>query len=283
MHERLVSILDLDAEVLGSHLDQAAELIAHTLGRSPRRIVDLGAGTGTGTRTFARHFPQAELVAVDSSSQMTALLEQRAGQDGFDERLSTIVADLDETLPALGAPDLVWAAMALHHVSDVPRLLRDIAAELTPGGVVAIVEMADVPRFFTRAADTDLRALEERCQQAATSEGWEALADWTDTFHDAGYEVLREQIIRVENTDPSPAIARYATHWLNQFRHRLSSPSETADGRTALAASDLTRLDDLLDATGPDALRHRTDLGVSAGRRIWITRPHPTTDHEENS
>ncbi|MBD0861655.1 class I SAM-dependent methyltransferase [Gordonia sp. zg691] len=265
-HAHLASVLDLDAELLGSHIDDAATLIESALGRTPAHIVDLGAGTGTGTEVLARRFPHARLTAVDSSPEMTALIEQRARTAGFSSRLATVVADLDDGLPQVASPDVAWAAMSLHHVADPMSLLREIAAAVGPDGVVAIVEMAGVPQFLSGVEDDALRALEDRCHSASATAGWEALVDWTDALDDAGYDVLRHETIQVERDGPSQAVAQYARHWFGQYRHRLADDLEPAD---------LTLIDELVDPARPAALHRRDDLTLRAGRLIWIARPRP--------
>jgi len=275
-HARLAAVLDLDAELMADYLDAPSRLIAESLGRPPVRIADLGAGTGTGTAALARHFPQAQIVAIDGSPDMVALVERRARDGGFADRVTAVVADLDDGLPPLGAPDVVWAAMSLHHVADPQRLLREAATTLGPDGIVVITEMAGVPSFRPARSDAELRGLQERCQAAATGAGWEALVDWTDAFDDAGYEVLRAETVHVERSehrfseersDPSQSVARYARHWFAQFRHRLADTLDPAD---------LALLDDLTDESDSDAQRRLDDLTLSAGRLLWIARPHST-------
>ncbi len=267
-----MSALDLDAELMGGYLDDASALIADALGRAPRTIVDLGAGTGTGTEALARRFTDARIVAVDSSPEMAALVTQRAEKAGFAARLETVVADLDAGLPELGSPDVVWAAMSLHHVANPVALLRAIATSLAGDGVVAIAEMADVPRFSPAGEDSELRDLQDRCQAATAHAGWEALVDWTDTLDDAGYDVLRHQTIEIERGGPSQSVARYARHWFSQFRHRLT-PTSADPHPSALSPVDVSALDDLLDEDNPAALHRRDDLTMSAGRLVWIARP----------
>lgn len=262
-HAHLASALDLDAELLGSYVDDAAAVITRSLGRTPQRIVDLGAGTGTGTEALARNFGDAQLLAVDSSAEMAALVGERAGAGGFAGRSATVVADLDDGLPPLGSPDVIWAALSLHHVADPAALLREAASALAPQGVVAIVEMAGLPRF-SPDADTALGTLEDRCHEAAADSGWEALADWTETLGAAGYDVLHQETIRVARTGPNEIVARYAVHWFSQFRHRLADD---------LTDSELALLDSLIDPDDPASLHRRADLTLTAGRRLWVARP----------
>ena len=39
----MASVLDLDATVVGSYIDDAIDLVAGALGRRPRTVVDIGA------------------------------------------------------------------------------------------------------------------------------------------------------------------------------------------------------------------------------------------------
>ena len=266
-HARLAEVLDLDAELMADYLVDAARLVAETLGRVPARIADLGAGTGTGTEALARRFPQASILAVDGSSDMVALVERRARKGGFDDRVTAVVADLDDGLPPLGTPDVVWAAMSLHHVADPQRLLREAATSLGPDGIVAITEMAGVPRFVPAHEDAELLGLQDRCRTAAAGAGWEALVDWTDAFDDVDYEVLRAETVHVERSDPSQSVARYARHWFAQFRHRLADTLDPAD---------LALLDHLTDDSDPVARCRLEDLALAAGRFLWIARPRTT-------
>src|SRR5215207_3169889 len=64
--DEMAQLLDLDAEVLAEHLASIVAWLPVTA--APRRIVDLGCGTGTGTFALLRRFPEAEVVAVDASS-----------------------------------------------------------------------------------------------------------------------------------------------------------------------------------------------------------------------
>lgn len=267
-HDHLASALDLDAELLGSYIDDAATVITRHLGRAPQRIVDLGAGTGTGTEALARRFGATHLIAVDSSAEMITRVGERARAGGFESRTTTVVADLDDGLPPLHSPDVIWAALSLHHVADPAALLREAASALAPGGVVAIVEMDGLPRFAPDA-DSALGTLEDRCHQAAAGAGWEALADWTETLGEAGFDVVHRDTIRIARTGPNETIARYAVHWFSQFRHRLAD---------VLSDSDVALLDSLIDPDDPASLHRRADLTLTAGRRLWIARP--ATDHD---
>src|SRR5258708_32900277 len=88
-------ILDLDAEVLAEHIASITAWLP--IETSPRRIVDLGCGTGAGTLALLERFPEAELTAVDLSAAHLHRLQEKAAAAGAADRVRIVQADLDAT------------------------------------------------------------------------------------------------------------------------------------------------------------------------------------------
>src|ERR687889_209116 len=86
--EHLAQMLDLDAEVLHEYFSEVIGWAGSLVPDQPR-VVDLGAGTGTGTIALARHLPGAELTAVDVDEEMLARLRDRAATLGLAGRIRT--------------------------------------------------------------------------------------------------------------------------------------------------------------------------------------------------
>ncbi|MEZ0492436.1 trans-aconitate 2-methyltransferase [Kineococcus sp. TBRC 1896] len=192
-------VLDLDAEVFGAQLTAVLDLL--DLPVPPRRVVDLGAGTGTGSRSLRDRFPAATVTAVDSDPRMLSVLA--------DQGFAVVAADLDEGFPVqLHGADLVWAASSLHHVHDVPRLLAGVRAALAPGGVLAVVELEDLPRFTTDPA-------EDRARAAARAAGWNHHPDWIPHLRAAGFTVERHDLVL--DVAPSAAAQEFARAWLPRY------------------------------------------------------------------
>jgi len=79
----LAELLDLDAEVLGDHQDDVLGWVAAAVGDGPvRTVLDVGAGTGTGTFAVLERFPDAQVVALDVDPDMLAHLAARAADRG---------------------------------------------------------------------------------------------------------------------------------------------------------------------------------------------------------
>ncbi|MER6014160.1 class I SAM-dependent methyltransferase [Streptomyces bluensis] len=266
-------ILDLDAEVLAEH---TASIIAWLpLETSPRRIVDLGCGTGAGTLALLKHFPEAELTAVDSSAAHLHRLREKAAAAGAADRVHLVQTDLDapawpETLQRadVGPPELVWASASMHHMADPDRTLEQVHGLLAPGGLFAVVELAGFPRFLPEGAPEDAPGLEERCHAARDHHHAEHVphrgADWGTKLTEAGFTVEGERTITVSiGPTRTNAVGRYALSSLRRMRGSVAS---------ALTAKDLTALDQLLDTDSPLSILHRSDLRVRTERTVWAAR-----------
>ncbi|MCX4614154.1 class I SAM-dependent methyltransferase [Streptomyces mirabilis] len=270
-HERnagdQAEILDLDAEVLAEHIASITAWLP--VGTSPRRIVDLGCGTGAGTLALLERFPEAELTAVDLSAAHLHRLREKAAAVGAADRVRIVRADLDATAwPELGTPELVWASASMHHMPDPDRTLRQVHDLLAPGGLFAVVELAGFPRFLPADAPEDAPGLEERCHAALDHHHAEQVphrgADWGTKLTKAGFTVEGERTVTVDIGPPrTDAAGRYALSGLRRMRGSVAS---------ALTAEDLTALDRLLDTGGPHSILRRIDLRVRTERTVWAAR-----------
>lgn len=259
-------ILDLDAEVLAEH--NAAIAAWLPVAASPRQIVDLGCGTGTGTFALLSRFPEAHVTAVDSSVEHLHRLSEKACRGGVFDRVRTVQADLNLAWPDLGRPDLVWASASLHHMADPDRTLRQVHDTLAPGGLFAVVELAGLPRFLPGDAPENRPGLEERLHAASDRQHAEHLphrgADWGPKLTAAGFTVEGERTITVHiEQSHSGAVGRYALAGLRRLRGAVAD---------VLSADDLTALDQLLDTDGPHSILRRADLAVRTERTVWAAR-----------
>lgn len=264
----LTELLDLDAEVLRGHLDAVTAAVrAHTADTPPRRIVDLGCGTGTGTFMLLERFPEASSTAVDTDPRMLERLTEKSRARGVADRVRAVQADLDGTWPDLGAADVVWASASLHHVADPARALDEITRVLRPGGVLVLLEMEGTPRYLPDDPGVGKPGLEDRCIAAMDALRAEHVPhygdDWAALLDAAGYTTAAHRTFRIDLAGADlPASAGRYTH-ANLSRARTSF----AD---ALAPEDLAALDTLLDPAAPTGVLTRSDLHIRATRTMWL-------------
>ncbi|MFC8193478.1 class I SAM-dependent methyltransferase [Cellulomonas sp. NPDC057328] len=278
--DELAALLDLDAEVLGAWLTTVTDLVAD-LRPDAGTVVDLGAGTGTGTLALAHRLPHATVVAVDRSRAMLDRLRAAADRAGVGGRVRTLEADLDGARPATGAADVVWAASSLHHLADPDRVLRDAHDALRPGGLAVVVELDRMPRV---APDDlpDAPGLGSRLAEASST--WNVHPDWGPHLERAGLVLDGVHHLTTEAVD-----GRYARTWLDRVRTRAHELLAPAD----VAALDrlLTQHPAVLDASPVRAdrtvwLAHRPDTAgaPASGRPTGTARtdapttPDPTHD-----
>jgi trans-aconitate 2-methyltransferase len=95
------------------------------------RAIDLGCGPGNSTAVVAEFFPEASIVALDSSPEMIASARKTG------TRAEWIVADAAGWNPDRKF-DLVFSNAMLQWVPDQAALLGRMADWLAPGGVIAV-------------------------------------------------------------------------------------------------------------------------------------------------
>jgi DNA-binding transcriptional ArsR family regulator len=109
---------------------------------APHTAVDLGTGTGLLLERMARS--AGAVIGVDASAEMLDVAGRRieeAHLTNTELRLGTL-----EHLPLRdGEADAMVANMVLHHVADVPRVLREIRRGLAPGGRLLVADLEEHP------------------------------------------------------------------------------------------------------------------------------------------
>lgn len=263
----LAELLDLDAVVLGAYWAEVTAWVRRLCAGMPRRrILDLGAGTGTGTIALAHRFRGAEVVALDVSERMLARVRRKAFDLDLADRVRTLHADLDQAWPAVAPVDLVWASMSLHEMGDPDRLLGDVLATIRPGGLLAVAEMDGPMRFLPHDLGVGSAGLEERCHAAMSASSGHVVpfgSDWAPRLEEAGFALVDKHVFDLHAALPHPATGRYAQLWFARLRTHLADQ---------LSQEDLSTLDRLLDHEGAEGLVHRPDLVVSGTRTAWVAR-----------
>jgi SAM-dependent methyltransferase len=265
----LLDLLELDAEVLADYWSAALDWVMRAADGTPRaRLLDLGAGTGTGAIGLAQRFGEADVFAVDVSADSLARLRAKTLDLGLAPRVHAVAADLDAGWPDLGPLDLTWASMSMHHMADPGRVLRAVLDATRPGGLIAVAEFSQPLRFLPDDLGFGLPGFEDRVADALGHAHAEALptlgSEWAPRLADAGWTVIAERDFPIDLNPPAhPRAARYAQAWFTRLSHGLDDRL-SADDRAILAA--------LLDESGPRSLLHRTNLHIRGTRSITLAR-----------
>ena len=103
-------------------------------GLAPRRIVDLGCGTGRLGERLLRRWPEATLLGLDLAEGMIAACRRRlAGHP----QATFLVADAEDPAACVGPADLVTTSCAAQWFGDAEGTFRRWGRALAPGGVLA--------------------------------------------------------------------------------------------------------------------------------------------------
>jgi len=116
----------------GERTRPALDLLARIETAAPRTAIDLGCGAGNISRVLAARWPDAEIVGIDSSTDMLAKARDRAPLKVRFER-----HDIARWRPDK-PPDVIYSNAALHWLDDHAVLFPRLLAALAPGGTLAV-------------------------------------------------------------------------------------------------------------------------------------------------
>ena len=111
----------------------STDFIARTLDFEPKRIFDLGSGTGLLPSFWFKYFPNAEYVLCDIAQEMLEVAKKRF--EGI-PNVKYEVLDYSKNLPS-GKVDLIISALSIHHLEHDAKksLFKNIRSALSECGV----------------------------------------------------------------------------------------------------------------------------------------------------
>ncbi|OIJ66514.1 methyltransferase domain-containing protein [Streptomyces mangrovisoli] len=135
---QLVSALDLQEANSGVRRlrEWAFEALAPGAGE---RVLDIGAGTGSGTRALAAVVgASGSALGIEPNAGLRSVAEERAAAS----RSTARFMDGDAlSLPlSAGTVDAVWCERVLQHLAEPERAVAEMARVLRPGGRVALLD-----------------------------------------------------------------------------------------------------------------------------------------------
>lgn len=105
----------------------------------PARVLDVGSGTGWGTRQLGQRYPSAHVVAMDIAMGM---LQAARGTSGWWRKLFAanspryLCADVEALPLAAQSVDLVWSNLAVQWCNDLPATFVELQRVLKPEGLL---------------------------------------------------------------------------------------------------------------------------------------------------
>jgi malonyl-CoA O-methyltransferase len=169
---RAADTYDAAAELQNEIGDRLIERLDY-IRLQPRRILDLGAGTGFFTEALLKRYRKADVVALDIAETMLQHVQARGG---WFRKPQCVCADAESLPFATDSFDFIFSNLMLQWSTDLEATLVELRRVLAPGGLLM---------FTTFGPDTlqELRA------------SWEAVDGYTHVnafidMHDVGDSLL---------------------------------------------------------------------------------------------
>lgn len=108
---------------------RAASRLASYLPTKPKRIFEIGCGTGGFSSYLVKRFPDSEIILTDISPEMLKICRSRIG-----DKPSYRQVDAENLPPDMGFFDLIVSSLALQWVFDLEQTLKNFIELLNPGG-----------------------------------------------------------------------------------------------------------------------------------------------------
>ncbi|MGA3027592.1 MAG: methyltransferase domain-containing protein [Bryobacteraceae bacterium] len=189
---------------------------------APRRIVDLGCGPGNSTEVVRRRWPEAEVIGLDSSTQMIEAA-RKAWPEG-----KWVLGDA-ATWTASQPFDLVFSNAMMQWLPDHARLCPRLLAQVATGGALAVQMPAhyELPMHREIVEVSRDAAWDERMQAARTALTREPASFYYDTLQPVAARIdLWETIYYHEVPGPDALIEWFRGTGMRPFLEALSSDDE---------------------------------------------------------
>ena len=156
-------------------LARAADAVAET---KPKKVIDLGAGTGALAQAVLQRCKEARVELIDADAEMLEQARERLAP--FAARVQYTVRAFQDPLPAC---DAVVASLALHHVPTMTEkrtIFGAIHVALRPGGVFVNADATMPTDPSARQAEYETWAAHLVSCGIAEERAWSHFEEWSD-------------------------------------------------------------------------------------------------------
>jgi len=129
--------------------DRANQIAAAMRARIPLAptMTALDYGSGTGMLSFPLREALGHITLSDTSAGMLQVVTEKIAAFGV-SNMTPVRADLSRSPLPDQRFDLIYSAMALHHIPDTDAMLAAFQAHLNPGGWLAIADLDEEDGSF---------------------------------------------------------------------------------------------------------------------------------------
>lgn len=200
--------------------------------RTPKVVLDIGAGTGHASAAMKKRWPKAQVIAMDLALPM---LRQAGKQAGWWKPFSRVCADARALPLADASVDVIFSNLCLQWVEDLPAVFAGFRRALKPGGLLLC---------STFGPDTliELRDAFSQVDSAPHVSRFAAIAQFGDALMRAGFRdpVLDRDLFTL-SYDDLPTLMRElraqgATNALSARRGSLTGKGRFTAAATAYEA-----------------------------------------------
>lgn len=230
MAERAVGpgYLDVEAQLGGTFLhpggrDLTRYLLQELAGEpSPRRVLEIGCGTGSTTALIAR-LPQTRVCALERSDAMLRAARQTLRAAGVAGQISLVRADANVPLPLTDATFDAACAESVAALLNLETVFPELHRVLRPGGRLILNERIWKPGVTaSEAAQVNAASRRAFGIPAATPQPWNR-HDWLHLLHDAGFVDLA--CVAVDDLLGDRAPAWHIGQRAGRLRRYLAQPA----------------------------------------------------------
>ena len=270
---------EADAVAAGARRALARRLV----GPRTRVVVDVGSGAGGMGVAFAEEMADSggTVVLVDPVPELldaaSAQVSEAAGRR-VEVRAVRVDAGGDELLDAVPRADLVFASFVVHHLPDQQRGLDRLAALVSPGGRLAVVESGLEQRCLPWDVGVGEPGLQGRLTAAHGKwfRGMRAGMDgavrlpvgWGRALRDAGLTEVSSFSYLIDEPEPTDQVRAAVVRWLSGLREVAADWIDEADRHA---------VDQLLDPAGPHYVGLRDDVFLLAAHTVHIGTAVPAS------